>query len=168
METRGRSMIRFEPEGVVCDIVLPAKAVISVSVVVGPPAGAWAEIVQAPGPPPVRPRVLVVEDSALVIMSLQEWFDELGWDMIGPATTVADALPLAREQSIDAALLDINLDGEMSWEVASVLVKRGVPLAFATGYDARMVLPEGFQNTLVVSKPYSLQDVEQRLRGLLR
>ncbi len=167
METRGRSMIRFEPEGVVCDITLPASAVISVSAVVGPPAAAWAEIIEAPGPPPLRPRVLVVEDSALVILSLQEWFDELGWDMIGPATTVADALPLARDQKIDAALLDINLDGEMSWEVASVLLKRGVPLAFATGYDAKMVLPEAFQDTLVVSKPYSLQDVERRLRGLL-
>ena len=168
METRGRSTIRFEPEGVVCDISLPAKAIISVSAVVGPPASAWAEIIEAPGPPPIRPRVLVVEDSALVIMSLQEWFEELGWDMVGPATTVADALPLAREQHIDAALLDVNLDGEMSWDVASVLLERGIPVAFATGYDAKMVMPQGFQDTLVVSKPYNLQDVEQRLRSLLR
>ncbi len=74
---------------------------------------------------------------------------------------------MALEEDIDAALLDINLDGEMSWAVASVLETRGVPFAFATGYDARTVLPDAFRDTLVVSKPYSLKDVELRLRGLL-
>ncbi|MGI4745884.1 MAG: HWE histidine kinase domain-containing protein, partial [Janthinobacterium lividum] len=168
METRGRSTIHFDPDGVVCEITLPKAAIISVTAAASPPAAAWADIIEAvTPPPPMRPRILVVEDSALVIMSLEECFDELGWDMVGPATTVAEALILALEEDIDAALLDINLNDEMSWPIASILVKRGVPFAFATGYDARMVLPEALQNIPVISKPYNLKDVELRLRTVL-
>jgi len=168
METRGRSTIRFDPDGVVCEITLPKSAIISVTIASGPPAVAWEDIIEAPPPPPpIRPRILVVEDSALVIMSLEECFEELGWDMVGPATTVADALILALEEGIDAALLDINLNDEMSWPVAYLLVKRNVPFAFATGYDARMVLPEALQDMPVISKPYDLKDVEMRLRSVL-
>lgn len=168
METRGRSKIRFEPDGVVCEITLPKAAIISVTDAAGPSAAAWTNIIEAaPTLPAVRPRMLVVEDSALVIMSLEECFDELGWDMVGPATTVADALVLALEDGIDAALLDINLNNEMSWPVASILAERGIPFVFATGYDARMVLPEALQNIPVISKPYNLKDVELRLRSVL-
>ncbi len=100
-------------------------------------------------------------------MTLEQLFGDLGWDMVGPATSLADAIPLAQTESLDAALLDVNLDGEMSWDIASHLLKRGVPFAFATGYDAKTVLPPALKNVPVVSKPYSLQDIETRLRSLL-
>lgn len=167
METKGRSTISFAPEGIVCEITLPAAAVISIVNTDGMAAAASAKIIEAAlNPPPVRPRILVVEDSALVIMSLEECFQELGWDMIGPATTVAEALVWALEEGIDAALLDINLDDEMSWPVASILLNRGVPFAFATGYDAGMVLPDTLKSIPVISKPYSLKDVELQLRSV--
>ncbi len=41
---------------------------------------------------------------------IQDLFDALGWEMIGPATRLVDALQLAKNEIFDAALLDINLN----------------------------------------------------------
>jgi FixJ family two-component response regulator len=61
-------------------------------------------------------------------------------------------------------LLDVNLDGEMSWEVAQVLTERGVPFVFSTGYDLKSVLPAHLAGTAVIGKPFRIQDVEDKIR----
>ena len=71
---------------------------------------------------------------------------------------------LAQTEEMDAALLDVNLDGEMSWEVAAILKKRGNPFAFSTGYDEADLLPENLVGTRIVTKPYQMYEVEQSLR----
>ncbi|MFM9428714.1 CheY-like chemotaxis protein, partial [Variovorax sp. GrIS 2.14] len=75
-----------------------------------------------------------------------------------------DALDLARTGDFDAALLDVNLNGEMSWEVARVLAERGVPFVFSTGYNMKTVLPADLSGTAVVSKPFRIRDVEDKIR----
>ena len=69
--------------------------------------------------------------------------------------------------SVDAALLDVNLAGEMSWEVATILKNRNIPFAFSTGYGEADLLPDSLAGSLVVSKPYEVYDVEQCLRQLM-
>ncbi len=56
-----------------------------------------------------KPRVLLVEDEALVAMMVQETLAEFGFHVIGPVSTASGALAAAREGHIDAAVLDINL-----------------------------------------------------------
>lgn len=43
-------------------------------------------------------------------------------------------LALIEGQTLDAALLDMNLDGNKTHQVAEALAPRGVPFAFVTGY----------------------------------
>jgi light-regulated signal transduction histidine kinase (bacteriophytochrome) len=162
METGGRATLHYHRTGVVCDVVLPATSVLK-------------RIVHETGAPRAEPagmelefagkrkpyRILVAEDAFLLVTLLQELFDELGWEMIGPATRVADALRLARHESFDAALLDVNLDGTMSWEVAGTLKERGIPFVFGTGYSVSTVLPENFAGSSVISKPYQLSELQQ-------
>jgi chemotaxis family two-component system sensor kinase Cph1 len=100
-------------------------------------------------------------------MALEQMFDELGWDMVGPALSVAEALPLARDGTFETALLDINLNGERSWEVAAILQARNVPFAFATAYDVKTILPDWLRGAAVVGKPYRLVDLQQRLQVLM-
>ncbi|QXQ05039.1 GAF domain-containing protein [Sphingosinicellaceae bacterium] len=169
LDTAGTSTIRFEPAGVVCEITLPAAAVFRLTDsepaprVIEPVAAVIADNLLAS-----RPRILVVEDSALIVMTLEMMFEDLGWDLVGPAISVAEALPLARGEQLDAALLDVNLDGEPSWPVAAILQSRGVPFAFATGYDARTALPEEFKGVSVIGKPFRLNDIAEQLRQLMR
>ncbi|WP_310498450.1 HWE histidine kinase domain-containing protein [Sandarakinorhabdus sp.] len=166
LETGGEAIVRYEPSGVICEIGLPAHSVVEASfrpaiAVLRPP-----EPAVLPAPLPPRPRVLVVEDSIFVIMALETMCEKLGWDMIGPATRVADGLRLARDETFDAALLDVNLDGDMSWDIAALLTARGIPFAFGTGYDVNNILPAEFAGTPIFSKPFRMIEVERQM-GLL-
>src|SRR3546814_4277596 len=54
---------------------------------------------------------------------------------------------------LDAAVLDINLNGEMVFPLAETLRRRGVPFVFMTGYEGGAVLPPSLQDAPCVSKP---------------
>ncbi|MGL6043471.1 MAG: hypothetical protein ACRC1J_06060, partial [Sandaracinobacteroides sp.] len=167
LETGGMAQVRYEPAGVVCDIGLPPLAVVEASFRPTVAMLKPAEPIVVPDPIPVRPRILVVEDSIFVIMALETMCSDLGWDMVGPATRVDEALRIARDGSFDAALLDVNLDGEMSWGVASLLAARGIPFAFGTGYDIVSILPAEFADAPIFSKPFRMTEIERRLRQML-
>jgi chemotaxis family two-component system sensor kinase Cph1 len=167
LETGGEACVRYELAGVVCDIALPPMAVVEASFRPATAVLKPAEPIVLPIPIPARPRILVVEDSIFVIMALEAMCSDLGWDMIGPATRVDDALRLVREEDFDAALLDVNLDGEMSWGVATQLAARGIPFAFGTGYDVVSILPPEFADAPIFSKLFRMADVERRLRKLM-
>jgi light-regulated signal transduction histidine kinase (bacteriophytochrome) len=174
METGGRATLHYHRTGVVCDVFLPSSSVLlrSTQEAVEAPAGSHAEpalgppteprgIALAPGTKGKPYRILVAEDAFLLVSLLQELFDTLGWEMIGPATRLVDALQLARDENIDAALLDVNLDGMMSWEAAVVLKKRGIPFVFGTGYNVSAVLPDNLAGSPVIGKPYQLSELQQ-------
>jgi AmiR/NasT family two-component response regulator len=57
-----------------------------------------------------RLRVLVVEDEAIVALEIEENLREAGFEVVGPAARVAEALELLNEfgcDACDAAVLDI-------------------------------------------------------------
>ncbi|WP_314190624.1 hypothetical protein [Paracoccus yeei] len=45
---------------------------------------------------------------------------------------------------LDGAILDVNLQGQMVFPVAHLLLERSVPFLFMTGYD-QSVIPERFK-----------------------
>ncbi|KRB49267.1 hypothetical protein ASE04_19050 [Rhizobium sp. Root708] len=98
-------------------------------------------------------RFLVVEDDLLIAMEAVERLSLLGMEVLGPATTVADAVQMIEHgPAIDCALLDFNLNGEMSYPAAGLLRMKQIPFAFVSGYDD-CVLPGFFRDALVCSKP---------------
>jgi len=112
-------------------------------------------------------RILVAEDSFLLVIMIQAMLDDLGWVAVGPATRRSEALALAQSEAFDAALLDINLDGKTSWDVAAMLRARGIPFVFGTGYDVSSVLPDDLAGSAVIAKPYHSRDVERRIREVV-
>ncbi|MEE4351188.1 MAG: response regulator [Pacificimonas sp.] len=112
-----------------------------------------------------KTRILIAEDNALVLMSLEALAEDMGWDVVGPAMTLTEAVALARDSEADLALLDVNLNGERSVPVAEILKQRGVPVIFATGYGDDIGLPDSLAGTPVVSKPFSLDALEAMLRA---
>jgi CheY-like chemotaxis protein len=87
--------------------------------------------------------ILLVEDDYFIVKALRRQFEREGATVVGPASNVADALELLRTAPrIDAAVLDVNLQGEMVFPVAAALAERGVPFVFATGYDATVIPPQ--------------------------
>jgi two-component system, response regulator PdtaR len=98
-------------------------------------------------------RVLVIEDEMLVAMEFEGLLQRQGCKVIGPAPTVDRALALLDHDQPDAALLDLNLNGEPATAVAVALRTRGVPFVLVTGYgEAQSSEPE-LQGAPRVDKP---------------
>ena len=115
--------------------------------------------------PPTR-RVLIVEDEMIVSMLLEDFLTDLGCEPVGPAARLDDALTMARNEAIDAALLDLNLNGKETHPVADILMERGIPFAFATGYGPGGI-PERYRDGPVLPKPFRRADLERVLARLM-
>lgn len=103
-----------------------------------------------------RPRkALVVEDEFLVSLHVADALEECGFEVVGPAGRLADALRLAHvEANVAVAVLDVNLAGELSWPVARVLRQRQIPFLFVTGYiEAHARPPEDLRDAPILAKP---------------
>src|ERR1700728_5488348 len=84
-------------------------------------------------------RVLVVEDELMIRMLLQDMLADLGHTLAGEAGRIEEAVALAKQGQFDVAILDVNLNGQPISPVVEVLIERGVPFVFATGYGLRGV-----------------------------
>ncbi|MEQ8405384.1 MAG: hypothetical protein RKE49_09820 [Oceanicaulis sp.] len=97
--------------------------------------------------------VLLVEDEALIGLDLQFILEEAGATVLGPIPTLSGAIRAASEEPLDAAILDIDLQGEDVFPAAEVLGERGVPFLFHTGHGRKAELAASFANAPVCSKP---------------
>jgi DNA-binding response OmpR family regulator len=79
-------------------------------------------------------RVLVVEDSWHVARSLKSVLEQMGMKVAKPAATLADAERLIADNAFDLAMMDINLKGEMTFDLIDQLHRRGVCIVVLTGY----------------------------------
>ena len=110
-------------------------------------------------------RVLVVEDEALIAVMVEDMLLEMGSEVVGPAATIEGALALARQEPLDAAVLDVNVRGERIDPVAEALMARGVPVLFATGYG-EVRLASGMPVT-VIDKPYTQEKLAHGLAAVM-
>lgn len=102
------------------------------------------------------PRIMIVEDEALVALMVEDLLTDLGCQISGSFGAVDDALAYLRDAvapppALDGAVLDVNIGGTMVFPVAERLRAAGIPFVFATGYGA---LPrKGFEDVVVLNKP---------------
>jgi DNA-binding response OmpR family regulator len=110
-------------------------------------------------------RVLVVEDEMLVSMLVEDMLTEFGCAIVGPAPDLDQAMSLANDAELDAAILDVNVGGRQIFPVADQLKARGIPFAFASGYgEAGLV--EAHRGAPVLQKPFRQGDLERVLKEL--
>jgi CheY-like chemotaxis protein len=111
-------------------------------------------------------RVLIVEDDDLAAEALQVSLEDAGYLPLAPAASVATALESLKSNTVDAALLDINLGGELVFPVADALASRGVPFVFVSAYPRTDIPPEHRDRPLV-SKPFRDAELLGGLAGVL-
>jgi len=99
-------------------------------------------------------RVLIVDDEPLIAMLAQDWLEDLGHQTVGPAHDLKTALALTAEP-MDAAILDVSLGAEKSYEIARRLTAHAIPFAFATGHAPGEA--KEFAGALTLPKPYSFE-----------
>jgi PAS domain S-box-containing protein len=161
---RGGVSYEWRREGLRCTLSIPAAQIAA------PPAAA-----EAPAPAPADNgtrrsladmRLLVVEDELLVSMLIEEILGELGATVAGPYGRLADGLAAAKAERFDGAILDLNLAGESADPLADLLLARGVPFVFITGYQ-RESIDRRYANVPVLQKPVDAAALESVLLTLL-
>lgn len=111
-------------------------------------------------------RVMLVEDEDLIAMLEEEFLVDLGCEVAGTAARLDDALAMAHTLEADVAVLDVNLNGALSYPVAEALRTRGIAFIFATGYGVAG-LPGTLAGTPVLSKPFTAAQLGDALRATL-
>lgn len=66
---------------------------------------------------------------------------------------------------MDAAILDVGLDGEDVFPAAEELQTRGIPFIFATGYG-KQFLPEKWHGLRLLAKPFTREQLEKLIKGI--
>ena len=97
--------------------------------------------------------VLVVEDEPLLAMDLERLLDEVGYRVMGPATSTARAIQLIELETPALTILDLNLGGEMVFPLLDVLAQRGIPFLIVSGHSPEMV-PARHRPRPFMQKPY--------------
>jgi DNA-binding response OmpR family regulator len=111
-------------------------------------------------------RILLVEDELLVAMMVEDVLHAEGCLIVGPFPRVEPALKAAREEPLDAGILDVNLAGERVDPIARALAERNIPFVFTTGYDPAM-LPAEHADRPTLAKPFKPAQLIDKLLALL-
>jgi DNA-binding LytR/AlgR family response regulator len=101
-------------------------------------------------------RVLIVEDDDLAAMAASDLVECLGGIVAGTARSVAAAKERLRQPGLDCVMLDVNLNGDLSFGIAAELQERGIPFVFCTGYSHAF---DGFEHVPRIMKPYRERDL---------
>ena len=111
--------------------------------------------------------VLLLEDEFLIALDAEQILQELGARRVETAATLSEAEQHARDGDFDIALLDVNVNGQMSFALAESLRARGVPVVFATGYELKDRAIPNLETAFCVSKPYTSERLRQALCAAL-
>lgn len=112
-------------------------------------------------------RILIVEDSALVAADLASLLADAGAIVVGPFGSLREASEGYRTTTTDAALLDVNLNGEAVFPLADELMASGIKVIFLTGYGDAHIWPEHLRSVRRLLKPVREAEVLQALSEMV-
>jgi PAS domain S-box-containing protein len=147
----GKVNFEWRSQGLRCTFTIP-RAKIMRTIEHPTPQRASEDAPTEPAPAHHGRRILLVEDEILVGMMVRDMLADFGFSVIGPITDLSGALVMAETDGLDAAILDVNLDGKLIYPVAAALEARKVPFIFVTGYDDESI-DKRYAHVPVLRKP---------------
>jgi CheY-like chemotaxis protein len=150
----GKATFDWHPDGLRCALRVPhyQPAAARSDVVVNLPDGVTSR--SLPGQ-----RIMIVEDEALVAMILEDQLEELGISIVATCASVPEAIKAIEKSAPEAAILDVNLGGQLVYPVADRLIERGIPFVFITGYGRESV-DQRYSFVKILEKPVERQALE--------
>jgi CheY-like chemotaxis protein len=110
--------------------------------------------------------VVYLEDEFLINMSITQVLEEMGCT-VRACVDMNRCFAAIEEKLPDLAVLDVNIHGQTSFEVADLLIDLGVPLLFVTGYE----FPDAngrFKTYPLCQKPCTAADLRRAMLGALQ
>lgn len=110
-------------------------------------------------------RILIVEDEYFLAEDIRDELERFGVEVVGPAGDISSAIRMIHlEGPIDGAILDINIRGETVFPVADLLMERGVPFVFASGFEPTQEARR-YPGFILCRKPLRLHEIAEALFG---
>ena len=154
-ELSGTVSVDYRASGVEIAIAFPTCAPLA-RATAAPPVADTVEHVNAPHQILKGRTILLVEDSLLIALEVEELLRAAGAAHVAVCNSTESALAELVTLKPDAAILDVNLKTETSFPVADALTASGISFVFATGYGTAQDLPARFGSVPVLAKPYSM------------
>jgi len=153
----GRARAVYRLSGFEAEFTIPARFVTMGRGMVSGAGQADEAAIEAPKDFPRT--VLLVEDSMLIALDVEDALKSLGATRVVTASTVRQAREAIGEGGIEFAILDINLGADSSLSIAEQLQQEGIPFFFASGYGEQAQLGRAFAAHPVISKPYGRAEI---------
>ena len=110
-------------------------------------------------------RLLIVEDDPILAIDMEEELTTRNFDVVGWASSSADAIQMIENVEIDFALLDFNLSGDTSVDVSIQLQQVGIPFAYLTGQELQVLKKSGAVCAPVLNKPANFNEIERQIKA---
>jgi DNA-binding response OmpR family regulator len=106
---------------------------------------------------------MIVEDQALIAMSIEAYLEQLGFEVAGPFPTGAKALKWLESDPPELAILDIMLRDGPCVRLARELKQRCIPFVIYSGLRACSDCPPELRGVPWLEKPASRESLAQLL-----
>jgi CheY-like chemotaxis protein len=112
--------------------------------------------------------VMLLEDEYLIALDAEHNLAALGVKRVQVVNTLAGAAAIAETGDVDVAILDLNINGEMSFEVAAMFRNKGIPIVFASGYELHNRIDHDLEDSAVhLRKPYTIESLKGAIEAAL-
>jgi len=114
-----------------------------------------------------QPCCMIVEDQALIGMSIEASLEEAGFTVAGLFLSCAQAMQWLEHNSPDLAVLDLMIKDGTSLQIAHELKSRGVPFAVYSGLPPKAECPPELRGAPWLEKPVSRDTLVMTLARLI-
>lgn len=164
-EFDGLSSLEYDESGVRFSFTLPSKVLVdlkkdSEAVFVG----RVGDVVRVAS----GKRVLMVEDNLVLAIDMVETLTRMGAESIETAGTTEAALKQIISSDFDFAVLDMNLRGVVSFDIADRLIEKKIPFVFVTGYGSKIDVPPHLSQIAILTKPVDDTTISGAIENLLK
>ena len=164
-ELDGEVDLSFDPQGLTFSFSIPASNLAELEAeqpprIVGP-IGRIESVADGR-------KALLVEDNLVLAMDMVDSLTRLGASSVDTAGSLESGLKAADRTDADFGVLDMNLRGTVSFDIARKLMERGIPFLFVTGYGSSLDIPEDLREVAILSKPIDEGAFSNALQKLLR
>jgi len=108
-----------------------------------------------------KTKILIVEDEGIITESIRITIESLGYEVVGVADNALDAIDIIKNNIVDLAILDINIQGEKNgiW-LASTMFKDKA-FIFLTSYGNDKTIQEAMETkpSGYLLKPFKKEDI---------
>ncbi len=113
-------------------------------------------------------RCLIVEDSYIIFMDLEDIVMSMGFNFVDQASNLEQAREHLERRRYRLALLDLRLGNDSSTAVIRRLKTLKIPFAVTSGFNHDDDLAAGLGNIPVIQKPYVIDRVKETIIKLLK